>query len=49
MGWNQLEIIQLESGLWQQLSDPWVYFVHSYYVDPTDPQVRAATVTVVKR
>jgi len=21
MGWNQLEIIQLESGLWQQLSD----------------------------
>ena len=46
MGWNQLEIIQLESGLWQQLSDqPWVYFVHSYYVEPTDPQVRAATVT----
>lgn len=46
MGWNQLEIIQLESGLWQQLSDqPWVYFVHSYYVDPSDPQVRAATVT----
>ena len=46
MGWNQLEIIQLESGLWQQLSDqPWVYFVHSYYVEPTDPQVCAATVT----
>jgi glutamine amidotransferase len=46
MGWNQLEITQPESGLWQQLSSqPWVYFVHSYYVDPVDPQVRAATVT----
>ncbi len=46
MGWNQLEITQSASPLWQQLpSEPWVYFVHSYYVDPIDPQVRAATVT----
>ena len=46
MGWNQLEITQSASPLWQQLSSsPWAYFVHSYYVDPTDPQVRAATVT----
>lgn len=46
MGWNQLEITQPACPLWQQLpSQPWVYFVHSYYVDPTDPQVRAATVT----
>lgn len=46
MGWNQLEITQPRCGLWQQLSpQPWVYFVHSYYVDPVDPQVRAATVT----
>ena len=46
MGWNQLEINQPTSPLWQQLSfSPWVYFVHSYYVDPIDPQVRAATVT----
>ncbi|AFY34492.1 imidazole glycerol phosphate synthase subunit HisH [Calothrix sp. PCC 7507] len=46
MGWNQLEITQPKSLLWEHLpSSPWVYFVHSYYVDPTDPQIRAATVT----
>ena len=45
MGWNQLQITQPESPLWNQLSSPsWVYFVHSYYVDPTEPQVQAATV-----
>ena len=46
MGWNQLEFTQPKSILWEHLpADPWVYFVHSYYVDPTDPEVRAATVT----
>ena len=46
MGWNQLEITQPDSALWQQLPSPaWAYFVHSYYVDPVNPQVRAATVT----
>ncbi|BAZ49158.1 imidazole glycerol phosphate synthase subunit HisH [Nostoc ellipsosporum NOK] len=46
MGWNQLEVTQPKSILWEHLpSQPWVYFVHSYYVDPIDPQVRAATVT----
>lgn len=46
MGWNQLELTQPHSPLWQNLpSAPWVYFVHSYYVDPLDPDVRAATVT----
>ncbi len=46
MGWNQLEMTQTKSILWEHLpSDPWVYFVHSYYVDPIDPQIRAATVT----
>ena len=46
MGWNQLEMTQPECPLWQQLSaQPWVYFVHSYYVDPVTPQVCAATVT----
>ncbi|MBW4574483.1 MAG: imidazole glycerol phosphate synthase subunit HisH [Aphanothece sp. CMT-3BRIN-NPC111] len=45
MGWNQLQITQPESPLWNQLSSPsWVYFVHSYYVHPTEPQVQAATV-----
>ncbi|MEH1949392.1 MAG: imidazole glycerol phosphate synthase subunit HisH [Nostoc sp.] len=46
MGWNQLEMTQPKSLLWEHLpSDPWVYFVHSYYVDPIDPLIRAATVT----
>ncbi|MDZ8222254.1 MULTISPECIES: imidazole glycerol phosphate synthase subunit HisH [unclassified Nostoc] len=46
MGWNQLEMTQPKSILWEHLpSEPWVYFVHSYYVDPIDPLIRAATVT----
>ncbi|MBD2243890.1 imidazole glycerol phosphate synthase subunit HisH [Nostoc sp. FACHB-888] len=46
MGWNQLEMTQTKSILWEHLpADPWVYFVHSYYVDPIDPQIRAATIT----
>ncbi len=46
MGWNQLEITQPKSILWEYLpAQPWVYFVHSYYVDPIDTQIRAATVT----
>jgi glutamine amidotransferase len=46
MGWNQLQVTQPKSNLWEHLpSNPWVYFVHSYYVDPIDPQIRAATVT----
>ncbi|MBO3462511.1 imidazole glycerol phosphate synthase subunit HisH [Aetokthonos hydrillicola Thurmond2011] len=46
MGWNQLELTQSKSILWEHLPpNPWVYFVHSYYVDPADPQVCAATVT----
>ena len=45
MGWNQLELSQPKSVLWEHLPpQPWVYFVHSYYVDPVDPQIRAATV-----
>lgn len=46
MGWNQLEFTQRQCPLWQQLpKSPYVYFVHSYYVDPVDPKVRSATVT----
>jgi glutamine amidotransferase len=46
MGWNELEFTQSHSPLWQQLSgNPRVYFVHSYYVDPVDSNIRAATVT----
>ncbi|MEG3955492.1 imidazole glycerol phosphate synthase subunit HisH [Microcoleus sp. herbarium2] len=46
MGWNQLEFTQQNLPLWEKLpSDPWVYFVHSYYVDPVDWEVRSAIVT----
>lgn len=46
MGWNQLQYQQPDLPLWQHSpANPWVYFVHSYYVDPVDPTVQAATVT----
>ena len=46
MGWNQLEFTQQNLPLWEKLpSAPWVYFVHSYYVDPVDWEVRSAIVT----
>jgi len=46
MGWNQLEFVQPGLSIWQHLSpQPWVYFVHSYYVDPAEPTIRAALVT----
>ncbi|AFZ32747.1 imidazole glycerol phosphate synthase subunit hisH [Gloeocapsa sp. PCC 7428] len=46
MGWNQLELTQPHCRLWQNLSSqPWVYFVHSYYVEPEDSTIQAATVT----
>ncbi|AFY47182.1 imidazole glycerol phosphate synthase, glutamine amidotransferase subunit [Nostoc sp. PCC 7524] len=46
MGWNQLQLTQPKSILWEHLPpQPWVYFVHSYYVDPIEAQIRAATVT----
>ncbi|MEG4004556.1 imidazole glycerol phosphate synthase subunit HisH [Microcoleus sp. Pol11C1] len=46
MGWNQLQFTQQNCPLWQNLpSDPWVYFVHSYYVDPVDWEVRSAMVS----
>jgi imidazole glycerol-phosphate synthase subunit HisH len=46
MGWNQLELTQPNCHLWDNLdSDPWVYFVHSYYVDPQDKNYQSATIT----
>ena len=46
MGWNLLQFTQPEHLLWSEIvSQPWVYFVHSYYVDPTASQVTAAIVT----
>jgi imidazole glycerol-phosphate synthase subunit HisH len=46
MGWNQLDYTQPDLALWKGLPDrAWVYFVHSYYVQPADPTLTAATVT----
>ncbi|WP_404784094.1 imidazole glycerol phosphate synthase subunit HisH [Altericista sp. CCNU0014] len=46
MGWNQLDFTQPNLALWNSLpANPWVYFVHSYYVVPTDPTLTAATAT----
>ncbi len=46
MGWNQLQLTQPAHPIWQDLpKDPFVYFVHSFYVAPTDSEVNAATVT----
>ncbi|MBR5236844.1 MAG: imidazole glycerol phosphate synthase subunit HisH [Clostridia bacterium] len=45
IGWNQLEI-QKESILLKGCGEaPFVYFVHSYYVDAQDKSTVAATVT----
>ena len=46
MGWNQLELTQTQLPLWENLpNDPYLYFVHSYYVEPTDKNAIAGTVT----
>jgi glutamine amidotransferase len=46
MGWNQLTLTQPAMPLWQGIqTGDWVYFVHSYYADPADPTVIAATTT----
>jgi imidazole glycerol-phosphate synthase subunit HisH len=46
MGWNQLDFTQSTTPLWQHLPvSPWVYFDHSYYVQPADSSIQAATST----
>jgi imidazole glycerol-phosphate synthase subunit HisH len=46
MGWNRLQLSQPDLPLWQNLpSNPWMYFVHSFYAAPTDAKVNAATIT----
>jgi imidazole glycerol-phosphate synthase subunit HisH len=46
MGWNQLSVTQPDLALWNNLpAGAWLYFVHSYYVEPTDATLTAATVT----
>lgn len=46
MGWNQLEFTQPQDELWQDLPpNPYVYFVHSFYVEPKEPKLNSAMVT----
>jgi imidazole glycerol-phosphate synthase subunit HisH len=46
MGWNQLAMTQADCPFWQGLGEnPWMYFVHSFYVEPIDPTVASATTT----
>ena len=46
MGWNQLDLSQPKCSLWSELgSAEWVYFDHSYYVEPRQTAVSAAMVT----
>ncbi|MBJ7901290.1 MAG: imidazole glycerol phosphate synthase subunit HisH [Cyanobacteria bacterium RI_101] len=46
MGWNTLTLTQPDLPLWRNLPpQPQVYFVHSYYGAPEDPQVQSAVVT----
>jgi glutamine amidotransferase len=43
MGWNRVRVerpVPILAGLPE---DPYFYFVHSYYVEPSDPSVVAGT------
>jgi len=44
MGWNRLDIKNQTCPLFAGIENgPFVYFCHSYYVQPADPQITAAT------
>ncbi len=46
IGWNQLQITQPNCPLWNRIpADAWVYFVHSYYAEPSADTLAAATIT----
>jgi imidazole glycerol-phosphate synthase subunit HisH len=46
MGWNQIHLTQPNCPLWGTIdTNVWVYFDHSYYVEPSSSPVAAATVT----
>jgi glutamine amidotransferase len=43
MGWNQLEI-KNECPILEGMDNEFMYFVHSYYVNPDDKNIIAATI-----
>jgi glutamine amidotransferase len=46
MGWNRIKLTQPNHHLWHNLlANPYLYFVHSYYVEPENRKVISATVT----
>ena len=43
IGWNNLRIVNPESNLLKGIpQDSWVYFVHSYHIEPQDEELIAA-------
>lgn len=43
IGWNNLRIVNTESNLLKGIpQDSWVYFVHSYHIEPQDDKLIAA-------
>ena len=43
IGWNNLRIVKRESSLLKGIpQDSWVYFVHSYHIEPEDKNLIAA-------
>lgn len=46
MGWNTLNLTQNQHPLWKNIPlNPYLYFVHSYYVEPVEKEVIASQVT----
>lgn len=44
MGWNNLRIVMTDCRLLKGIpQDSWVYFVHSYHIEPKDKKLVAAT------
>ena len=44
MGWNNLRIVMTDCKLLKGIpQDSWVYFVHSYHIEPKDEKLVAAT------
>ncbi len=44
MGWNNLQITKNECPILKDICNEYMYFVHSYYVQPEDENIIAATV-----
>lgn len=46
MGWNDITLIDRDAPIWAGLDSPaYLYFVHSYFPQPADEQIIAATCT----